>query len=233
MQSRARRKCAHQSGTIRHPELRGRPGTRREIQKVAANPPTCSGSTPCRPAAQTHAHKGNLLARHTSSHPSSLGGKPACERSVRTRRERYSPICKAGNIVFLRSESESENGRIRTSTGQHSIVLALKPWCRFHPVSIPPVADQKSAPTRWLPGRAFQKRGPEWLVCGASPDRLRQSALERLGWRIYRIWSTDWFHNPDKELRKVARAIETARVAGPATAPLVAPRQCWHMGWQR
>lgn len=25
-------------------------------------------------------------------------------------------------------------------------------------------------------------------------DRLRQAVLERLGWRIHRIWSTDWFH---------------------------------------
>lgn len=25
-------------------------------------------------------------------------------------------------------------------------------------------------------------------------DRLRQSILEERGWRIYRIWSTDWFH---------------------------------------
>jgi very-short-patch-repair endonuclease len=27
-------------------------------------------------------------------------------------------------------------------------------------------------------------------------DRLRQEILERLGWKIYRIWSTDWFRNP-------------------------------------
>ena len=56
-------------------------------------------------------------------------------------------------------------------------------------------------------------------------DRLRQSVLEGLGWRIHRIWSTDWFHNPDQELRKVVQAIETARVAGPATTPSEAPTQ--------
>jgi superfamily I DNA and/or RNA helicase/very-short-patch-repair endonuclease len=27
-------------------------------------------------------------------------------------------------------------------------------------------------------------------------DRLRQEVLEKLGWKIYRIWSTDWFRNP-------------------------------------
>jgi very-short-patch-repair endonuclease len=31
-------------------------------------------------------------------------------------------------------------------------------------------------------------------------DRLRQSVLERLGWRIHRIWSTDWFKNPQAEI---------------------------------
>ena len=36
-------------------------------------------------------------------------------------------------------------------------------------------------------------------------DRLRQEQLERLGWTFHRIWSTDWFRDPDKE---VAAAIE-------------------------
>jgi very-short-patch-repair endonuclease len=49
-------------------------------------------------------------------------------------------------------------------------------------------------------------------------DRLRQSVLEGLGWRIHRIWSTDWFHNPEEELRKVVQAIETARTVSPQTA---------------
>lgn len=31
-------------------------------------------------------------------------------------------------------------------------------------------------------------------------DHLRQSVLERLGWRIHRIWSTDWFKNPQAEI---------------------------------
>jgi very-short-patch-repair endonuclease len=46
-------------------------------------------------------------------------------------------------------------------------------------------------------------------------DRLRQAVLEGLGWRIHRIWSTDWFHNPRQELRKVLLAIEIAKTARP------------------
>lgn len=34
-------------------------------------------------------------------------------------------------------------------------------------------------------------------------DRLRQEVLERLGWNIYRIWSTDWFRNPTLQTRNL------------------------------
>jgi very-short-patch-repair endonuclease len=46
-------------------------------------------------------------------------------------------------------------------------------------------------------------------------DRLRQQVLEDLGWRIHRVWSTDWFRNPDKETRRLIAAIEMARVYAP------------------
>ncbi len=52
-------------------------------------------------------------------------------------------------------------------------------------------------------------------------DRLRQQVLEGLGWTIHRIWSTDWFRNPEGELRKVIAAIERARAAGVESAPPV------------
>ena len=38
-------------------------------------------------------------------------------------------------------------------------------------------------------------------------DRLRQSVLERLGWRIHRIWSTDWFKNPQAEMLPLIREL--------------------------
>ena len=53
-------------------------------------------------------------------------------------------------------------------------------------------------------------------------DRLRQQVLEGLGWRIHRIWSTDWFRNPGREVGQVAEAIETARVHVPPS-PEVPP----------
>ena len=38
-------------------------------------------------------------------------------------------------------------------------------------------------------------------------DRYRQEVLEKLGWKLYRIWSTDWFKNPDVEIEKLVKFI--------------------------
>ncbi|KIL35588.1 hypothetical protein SD71_12610 [Cohnella kolymensis] len=43
-------------------------------------------------------------------------------------------------------------------------------------------------------------------------DRLRQSVLEGLGWTIHRIWSTDWFKQPERELKRAVEAINRAKV---------------------
>jgi very-short-patch-repair endonuclease len=42
-------------------------------------------------------------------------------------------------------------------------------------------------------------------------DRLREQVLRDRGWRIHRIWSTDWFLRPEEQLRKVVTAIENAK----------------------
>ena len=41
-------------------------------------------------------------------------------------------------------------------------------------------------------------------------DRLRQEVLEGLGWKLHRIWSTDWFRNPRPEIEKLREAIDAA-----------------------
>ena len=43
-------------------------------------------------------------------------------------------------------------------------------------------------------------------------DRLRQEILERMGWKFYRIWSTDWFRNKSVEqLRLLEAAAEAVK----------------------
>jgi very-short-patch-repair endonuclease len=41
-------------------------------------------------------------------------------------------------------------------------------------------------------------------------DRLRQEALERLGWTLIRVWSTDWFRDPSAQTQKLSSAINDA-----------------------
>jgi very-short-patch-repair endonuclease len=42
-------------------------------------------------------------------------------------------------------------------------------------------------------------------------DRLRQEILEERGWRLHRIWGTDWFRNPQRESERLRAAIEVAK----------------------
>ena len=39
-------------------------------------------------------------------------------------------------------------------------------------------------------------------------DRLRQQVLEKLGWKIHRIWSTDWFRNKPVQVRLLMERIK-------------------------
>lgn len=41
-------------------------------------------------------------------------------------------------------------------------------------------------------------------------DRLRQDILERMGWKFYRIWSTDWFRNKSVEKERLLSAVKEA-----------------------
>ena len=38
-------------------------------------------------------------------------------------------------------------------------------------------------------------------------DRLRQEVLEGLGWKIHRIWSTQWFFNRENEIEKLKQKL--------------------------
>jgi RNA polymerase-binding transcription factor DksA/very-short-patch-repair endonuclease len=54
-------------------------------------------------------------------------------------------------------------------------------------------------------------------------DRLRQEILESLGWKIYRIWSTDWVQHPDTALDRLIDRINelvSASEIGVLAAPL-------------
>lgn len=53
-------------------------------------------------------------------------------------------------------------------------------------------------------------------------DRLRHQVLVNLGWQLHRIWSTDWFRNPQREIDRLLAAIEQACTAPPPATPAAA-----------
>ena len=55
-------------------------------------------------------------------------------------------------------------------------------------------------------------------------DRLRKEHLERLGWRVHRLWSTAWFTDPAGELAKLHAAFDSAVSATPAPPPAPEPQ---------
>jgi very-short-patch-repair endonuclease len=46
-------------------------------------------------------------------------------------------------------------------------------------------------------------------------DKSRQMVLERLGWKVHRIWSTQWWTNPTREQNRVLEALELAFTSVP------------------
>ena len=42
-------------------------------------------------------------------------------------------------------------------------------------------------------------------------DHLRQEILESLGWKIRRIWSTDWFKHPQAQIQPILNELEKLR----------------------
>jgi very-short-patch-repair endonuclease len=50
-------------------------------------------------------------------------------------------------------------------------------------------------------------------------DRLRQEILVRLGWRIHRIWSVDWFAQPQRERERLLAAVRAAVGAAARSGP--------------
>lgn len=53
-------------------------------------------------------------------------------------------------------------------------------------------------------------------------DLLRQLVLQRMGWRIHRVWSTEWFHDRDQAIASILRSVELAKQS-PVNRAVYAP----------
>jgi very-short-patch-repair endonuclease len=65
-------------------------------------------------------------------------------------------------------------------------------------------------PGRYLLGVECDGANYHSAASARDRDRLRQSVLESLGWRLHRIWSTDWWLQRPREIAKLEDALERA-----------------------
>jgi very-short-patch-repair endonuclease len=75
-----------------------------------------------------------------------------------------------------------------------------------------------AAPGRYLLGIECDGASYHSSATARDRDRLRQEVLEGLGWRICRIWSTDWVRDRAAQVRRVQAALERAQREDPEPA---------------
>ena len=71
------------------------------------------------------------------------------------------------------------------------------------------VVDSKD-PGRYVLGVECDGASYHSSRCARDRDRLRELVLNGLGWQLHRIWSTDFWHDPQRELDKVEAALKEA-----------------------
>ncbi|MDG1481730.1 MAG: DUF3320 domain-containing protein [Myxococcota bacterium] len=69
------------------------------------------------------------------------------------------------------------------------------------------------APGRYILGVECDGATYHSSRCARERDRLRQGVLESLGWHIHRVWSTDWWLKPEREVARIQAAIAQAQAA--------------------
>ena len=111
----------------------------------------------------------------------------------RTEREEDSPFEEA-----VKSALEANGLTIDTQVGEAGFFIDLA------------VRDQQQG-GRYVLGIECDGAAYHSSKSARDRDRLRQAVLEDHGWTIHRIWSTDWFQRPERELRRVLETVEHAR----------------------
>lgn len=81
------------------------------------------------------------------------------------------------------------------------------------------------APGQYLMGVECDGRTYHSSATARDRDRLRQMVLEGLGWRLHRIWSTDWWLDDARETQRLHEVLEARLrdVRNPQKSPSAAP----------
>ncbi|MAG55752.1 MAG: hypothetical protein CMJ83_05635, partial [Planctomycetes bacterium] len=99
----------------------------------------------------------------------------------------------------------------------HGYEVDLRVGCSAYRIDL--AVRDPNVPGEWILG--VECDGPSYHGAPAARDRdrIRPSVLQSLGWRLHRIWSSDWWHDRATEVQKLGDAIRAAMGAKPAPVP--------------
>ncbi len=126
----------------------------------------------------------------------------------------YLDFAEKGESTFAKKEEVYNNNKF-VSPFEESVYKALtekgysvtsQVGCSNYKIDL--AVRDKNNPNKFLVG--IECDGPTYNSCATvrDRDRLRQEVLERLGWKMYRVWSTDWFKNPTEQLERLTKFID-------------------------
>lgn len=106
---------------------------------------------------------------------------------------------------------------------QEGLTVAEDFGCGAHRIDL--AVGHPSLPGRWLV--AVEADGTRYAALPGvrGRDVLRPAQLQALGWRHLRVWSTDVYRDPAREVARVLAAVKSLVGAGkPATQPTATPK---------
>lgn len=128
----------------------------------------------------------------------------------------YLDFAQKGDNIFAKEENNNTINFISPFVESVYKVLTKKGYsiasqvgCSNYKIDL--AVRDKNNPNRFLVG--IECDGPNYNSCATvrDRDRLRQEVLERLGWKMYRVWSTDWFKNPTEQLERLTNFIDSIK----------------------
>ncbi len=105
----------------------------------------------------------------------------------------------------------------------HGYTVSKQVGCAGYRIDL--AVTDPGAPGRYLLGVECDGARYHSSPVARDRDRLRQQVLEGLGWKIHRIWSTDWYRHRAETGQRLLSAVERAKIAIPEEPPPEQPVQ--------
>lgn len=90
-------------------------------------------------------------------------------------------------------------------------LLARQVGCSGYRIDL--AVRDPDVPGRFVLGIECDGRTYHSAATARDRDRTRQSVLEHLGWRLCRVWSTDWWLDPEGQVARIEAALAEAQAA--------------------